>query len=122
MWESGEAERSPFFPTAPVDITWAIHNFAFAYQAKAGLEYRLTENASLDLAYEFLGTTDPSWSFSQTVGSNTTDYTVKEKGFLHPLGRHQLYLDVLTPLKIRRRVRASGSLRSARNFFAVPEP
>ena len=57
------------------------YNFAFAYQAKAGLEYRLTENASLDLAYEFLGTTDPSWSFSQTVGSNTTDYTVKEKGF-----------------------------------------
>jgi opacity protein-like surface antigen len=58
------------------------YNFAFAYQAKAGLEYRLTDNASIDLAYEFLGTTDPSWSFSQTVtGIGTTDYTLKEKGF-----------------------------------------
>ena len=57
------------------------YNFAFAYQAKAGLEYRLTDNASIDLAYEFLGSTDPSWSFSQTVGTTTTDYTVKEKGF-----------------------------------------
>jgi opacity protein-like surface antigen len=57
------------------------YNFVFAYQAKAGVEYRLTENASIDVAYEFLGTTDPSWSFSQTVGANTTDYTLKEKGF-----------------------------------------
>jgi opacity protein-like surface antigen len=57
------------------------YNFAFAYQAKAGLEYRLTDNASIDLAYEFLGSTDPSWSFNQTVGTTTTDYTVKEKGF-----------------------------------------
>jgi opacity protein-like surface antigen len=57
------------------------YNFVFAYQAKAGLEYRLTDRAALDLAYEFLGTTDPSWSFSQTVGANTTEYTVKEKGF-----------------------------------------
>jgi opacity protein-like surface antigen len=57
------------------------YNFAFAYQAKAGLEYRLTDKASIDLAYEFLGTTDPSWSFSQTVGGTTTDYSVKEKGF-----------------------------------------
>jgi opacity protein-like surface antigen len=57
------------------------YNFAFAYQAKAGLEYRLTDKASIDLAYEFLGTTDPSWSFSQTVGGTTADFTVKEKGF-----------------------------------------
>ena len=57
------------------------YNFALAYQAKAGLEYRLTDNASIDLAYEFLGTTDPSWSFSQTVSTTTTDYTIKEKGF-----------------------------------------
>jgi len=53
-----------------------------ADQAKAGLEYRLTDNATIDLAYEFLGTTDPSWSFSQTAtATGTTDYTVKEKGF-----------------------------------------
>ncbi len=58
------------------------YSFAFAYQAKAGLEYRLMDNASIDLTYEFLGTTDPSWSFSQTVtGIGTTDYTVNEKGF-----------------------------------------
>jgi len=58
------------------------YNFALAYQAKAGLEYRLTDNATIDLAYEFLGTTDPSWSFSQTAtATGTTDYTVKEKGF-----------------------------------------
>jgi len=57
------------------------YNFVFAYQAKAGLEYRLSDNASIDLAYEFFGSSDPSWSFSQTVGFNTTDYTVKEKGF-----------------------------------------
>lgn len=57
------------------------YNFAFAYQAKAGLEYQLSDKASIDLAYEFLGTTDPSWSFSQTVGGTTADFTVKEKGF-----------------------------------------
>lgn len=57
------------------------YSFVFAYQAKAGLEYRLTDNASIDLAYEFLGASEPSWSFNQTVGANTTDYTVKEKGF-----------------------------------------
>ena len=57
------------------------YSFMFAYQAKAGLEYRLTDKAAIDLAYEFLGTTDPSWSFSQTVGANSTDYTVNEKGF-----------------------------------------
>ena len=57
------------------------YNFALAYQAKAGLEYRLTDNASIDVAYEFLGSTDPSWNFNQTVGTTTTAYTVKEKGF-----------------------------------------
>ena len=57
------------------------YNFVFAYQAKAGLEYRLNDNASIDVAYEFFGSTDPSWSFSQTIGANTTDYTIKEKGF-----------------------------------------
>ncbi len=56
-------------------------NFTFAYQAEAGLKYALSQNASINIAYEFLGMTDPSWNSSLTVGATTTDYQFKENGF-----------------------------------------
>jgi opacity protein-like surface antigen len=56
-------------------------SFTFAYQAEAGLKYALTKNASINIGYEFLGMTDPSWQFNQTIGVTTTDYQFKEKGF-----------------------------------------
>jgi opacity protein-like surface antigen len=56
-------------------------NFVFAYQAEAGLRYQLSQNSSLGIAYDFLGTTDPSWNLSQTIGVSTTSYHLKEKGF-----------------------------------------
>ena len=56
-------------------------NFVFAYQAEAGLRYKLSQNASFGIAYDFLGTTDPSWNLSQTIGASTASYHLKEKGF-----------------------------------------
>jgi opacity protein-like surface antigen len=56
-------------------------NFVFAYQAEAGLKYKLSQNASVGVAYDFLGTTDPSWNVSQTIGAPTTFIHFKEKGF-----------------------------------------
>jgi opacity protein-like surface antigen len=55
--------------------------FVFGYQAKAGLQYNLTPNASIDLTYEFFGMTNPSWHFNQTIGITTTDYQFNESGF-----------------------------------------
>ena len=57
------------------------YNFVFAYQAEAGLKYKLSQNASVGVAYDFLGTTDPSWNVSQTIGAPTTFIHFKEKGF-----------------------------------------
>jgi opacity protein-like surface antigen len=36
----------------------------FAYQAKAGLDYALSKNASIGIAYKFLGTFNPRWFLS----------------------------------------------------------
>ena len=58
--------------------------FVFAYQAKAGVEYALTKHASLGVAYQFFGTTDPNWRFTVNyVGSilPPTDISFKEEGF-----------------------------------------
>jgi opacity protein-like surface antigen len=57
------------------------NNFVFAYQAEAGLSYKLSENASVGVAYDFLGTTDPSWNLSQPIGLTSTFFHIKEKGF-----------------------------------------
>lgn len=63
-------------------------NFVFAYQAEAGLEYKLTKNFSADIAYQFLGTTDPTWhvpapAVTPPPGAPPlpTQYTFTEKGF-----------------------------------------
>lgn len=65
--------------------TFTDYNFVFAYQAEAGLEYKFTQNFSADVAYQFLGTTDPSWNFTAPAGPGgvppATDYYFKEKGF-----------------------------------------
>lgn len=60
--------------------SWGGSSFVFGYQAKAGLQYKLSRNAALDVAYEFFGTTDPSWSSTQSFGT-PADYQFKEKGF-----------------------------------------
>jgi opacity protein-like surface antigen len=57
------------------------NNFVFAYQAEAGLRYKLGENASVGVAYDFLGTTDPSWNLNQPIGLTSTFFHIKEKGF-----------------------------------------
>lgn len=54
--------------------------FTFAYQARLGVKYALTKNASFDIGYDFLGMTDPTWHASANVGA-PTDYQFKEKGF-----------------------------------------
>ncbi len=51
------------------------YNFVLAYQAEAGLKYAFTKNASLGIAYEFFGTSNPRWYFSQIPDH------VKEGGF-----------------------------------------
>ena len=38
-------------------------SFDFAYQAKTGVKYHLTQNATVGIGYEFLGTTGSSWTF-----------------------------------------------------------
>jgi len=60
--------------------SWNSSSFVFGYQAKVGLQYKLSKNASLGLAYEFFGTTDPSWSSTINLPP-PTDYQFKEKGF-----------------------------------------
>lgn len=86
--------KGPWFPYAGVGVggavsilsysqagySWENSDFVFGYQAKAGLQYRLTQNASLDIAYEFFGTTDPNWNSVQNIGA-PTDYDFKEHGF-----------------------------------------
>ena len=59
------------------------YTVVFAYQAKAGVEYALSKHASIGLAYQFFGTTDPNWKFSVTyVGTTTSnEITYKESGF-----------------------------------------
>jgi len=49
-----------FTPTTLGDYT-----FVFACQGEAGLEYKLTKSVSVDVAYKFLGTTNPKWYFSE---------------------------------------------------------
>lgn len=60
--------------------SWDSSDFAFGYQAKAGLQYKLSRNASLGIAYEFLGTANPSWGSTQNFGT-PANYQFKEKGF-----------------------------------------
>jgi opacity protein-like surface antigen len=56
--------------------------FVFTYQAEVGLKYQLFPDASLGIAYEFLGTTDPSWHSVLTAGAALpTTYHFKESGF-----------------------------------------
>jgi opacity protein-like surface antigen len=56
-------------------------DIVFAYQAEVGLKYDFSKNASLGIAYQFLGTTDPSWHSVLTVGAAPpTDYQFKESG------------------------------------------
>lgn len=59
---------------------WDSSDFVFAYQAKAGLQYKLRRNAALGITYEFLGTTDPSWNSTQNLGT-PANYQFQEKGF-----------------------------------------
>lgn len=57
-------------------------SFVFAYQAEAGLEYKFTKNFSADVAYQFLGTSDPTWRYTFSFnGLPPTDYQFTEKGF-----------------------------------------
>lgn len=60
--------------------SWDSSTFVYGYQAKAGLQYKLSGNAFVDVAYVFFGTTDPSWSSSQNLGG-PADYQFKERGF-----------------------------------------
>jgi len=68
-----------------VSPNYSDYDFVFAYQAEAGLEYKFTKNFSVDVAYQFLGTTDPSWSFEAPAGftppGSSAQYTFTEKGF-----------------------------------------
>lgn len=61
------------------------YTFVFAYQAEAGLSYALSKNASLGLAYQFFGTTDPSWQFTVNyvgpLNLPPTQIGFKESGF-----------------------------------------
>ena len=65
--------------------TFTDCNFVFAYQAEAGMEFKFTKNFSADIAYQFLGTTDPTWKFTNPAGPGgippATQYTFTEKGF-----------------------------------------
>lgn len=67
-----------------VSPTYTDYKFVFAYQAEAGVEYKFTKNFSADVAYQFLGTTDPTWTFTVTDPNGIlppTEYTYTEKGF-----------------------------------------
>jgi opacity protein-like surface antigen len=47
-------------------------DFTFAYQAEAGLDYALTENASIGVAYKFLGTLNQHWLLSGSPDNHVT--------------------------------------------------
>jgi opacity protein-like surface antigen len=51
----------PRFSVNDTDVT-------FAYQAQAGISYALSDNASLGVAYKFIGTTDQSYSLAAPDG------------------------------------------------------
>lgn len=58
------------------------YDIVFAYQAEAGLKYMISKRACIGVAYQFLGTTDPSWQGTFSVaGQPAMDYHFKEKGF-----------------------------------------
>ena len=95
-------------PTVTSDST-----FVFAYQAAVGLKYKLTKNASIDIAYEFFGATDPSWNF------NKIPDRVKEGGFY----THSFSLDFTWNFLIQlesTRASAPGFLPAGVEFFTVP--
>jgi opacity protein-like surface antigen len=47
-------------------------DFTFAYQAEAGLDYALTKNASIGIAYKFLGTLDQRWLLAGNPDNHVT--------------------------------------------------
>jgi len=51
------------------------YSLVFAYQAEVGLKYAFTKNTSINIAYQFLGASNPSWNF------NKIPDRVKEGGF-----------------------------------------
>jgi opacity protein-like surface antigen len=68
----------------PSGFTADDYNFVFGYQAEFGLKYALTRNASLGIAYNFFGTTNPSWQFTEGTSTSippATTYHFTEKGF-----------------------------------------
>lgn len=57
-------------------------SFVLAYQAEVGLEYKFTKHFSADVAYQFLGTSNPRWHSAISVAGNPpVDYQFKEEGF-----------------------------------------
>jgi opacity protein-like surface antigen len=80
----GGAATTLSYTYNPTSYTMSDYDFVFGYQAKAGLRYRFSQNASIDIAYEFLGTTDPRWQSTQTFSGPIpppTTYQFQEKGF-----------------------------------------
>jgi opacity protein-like surface antigen len=71
----GAAAIASFNTGGLVPTTLGDYNFVFAYQAEVGVEYKLTRNASIDVAYQFFGMSDPKWYFSEIPDH------IKEGGF-----------------------------------------
>jgi opacity protein-like surface antigen len=54
-------------------------DFTFAYQAEAGLDYALTKNASIGIAYKFLGTLNQHW----LLGGNPSNHLTLDGVYIH---------------------------------------
>lgn len=55
-----DSSNIPLF--GPPGAGFSDTDFTFAYQAKVGFKYAVSDHVDLGLAYEFLGTTDHNWT------------------------------------------------------------
>jgi opacity protein-like surface antigen len=58
-------------------------DLTFAYQAEAGLDYALSKNASIGIAYKFLGTLNQHWLLSPKLPGDTYNHLMLDGVYIH---------------------------------------
>ena len=67
------------FPTVPAQISFADRSYDFAYALMAGASYKVSDNVSVDLGYQFLHTPDAKYFDASTaaIREGTKHHLVK---------------------------------------------
>lgn len=58
-------------------------DFTFAYQAEAGLDYALSKNVSVGIAYKFLGALNQHWLLSPKLPHDTYNHVTLDGVYIH---------------------------------------